>query len=779
MASEKERQKNLRALIRRIIKSNLNIKLSDAEKIVRIGRECVPAILEFVRDENSWNQIIYGEIYPITAIVLLGSIGSPDALEDIFSAILKHEDDLDMIDYLIPSILASCARGRADFLLKNAFDSSLDMVGRLTCLDALGSLGEIEPRSREVIGEKLAGYLSSSEEPEFNGYLISTLIDVAQDRHLREIEDAFSRKQVDEKVIDMDLVMKLVGPEKREDLLRNSFQPPISFFEAENMESIRSEMDERLEDDDEDDEDEDDEDFADEEPSTMQEAAELIMKRAEEIYRKTGRNDPCICGSGKKFKNCCIPNILERKRISPMEDRLRGIIQEFNDSDAGGELLSQGAKAFDFGERIVMEQEMLLLMDWYCHDYVHDGGKTTIDLVIENKRSELDEESIATLRSWKSSVLNLYAVVDVRKGTGYVVEDLFLEPGRRFFVSEISASFLMKRYELLFCRMYDFGKIHRGAGGALNGPYMFKDSMLHVIEEMLQKYMTRYNLTPQDNTVSLRREFLHRESQNLILALMEEIEKRRNPKLVTPEGHELKYCTGIFELKEGGTSVRLLQKSPAFMQNDSAGAHVFEWVDPGSRIPTSPDTEDSSGGHTLKIGAQTADIFFGKDGDKHGRIYGNIRIENYVLTLSALSVERYHALKSMMHEVLGDQVNKELSERFENIEDLKRDADDDESQDEGEMTGSYESDDGTFPEPSEEEIQKELMRQKVMIRSYHKWLDEKIPALDNMTPREAARIPEMRGRVEDLLRGIDYQLGDEIFFLMPMLRSELGLEEKD
>ncbi len=378
MASEKERQKNLRALVRRIIKSNLSIKMSDAEKIVRIGKECVPFILEFVRDEKGWDQITYGEIYPLTAIALLGSIGSADALEDVFSAILKHDDDLDLIDYLIPSILASCARGRSDFLLKNAFDSSLDFVGRLTCLDALGALGEIEPESREAIGGKLAGYLSSSEEPEFNGYLISTLIDVDQDRHLREIEDAFSRKQVDEKVIDMKLVMKLVGPEKEEDLLRTCYLPPLSFFEAENMESIRSEMDEHLEDDDE-----DDEDFSDEEPSTIQELADLIMKRADEMYRKTGRNDPCICGSGEKFKNCCLPNILERKRISPLEDRLRGIIQEFNDSDAGGKLLREGSKTFNFGERIVMEQEMQLLMDWYCHDYIQNGGKTTIDLVIE------------------------------------------------------------------------------------------------------------------------------------------------------------------------------------------------------------------------------------------------------------------------------------------------------------------------------------------------------------------------------------------------------------
>lgn len=23
-------------------------------------------------------------------------------------------------------------------------------------------------------------------------------------------------------------------------------------------------------------------------------------------YKKTGRNDPCPCGSGKKYKNCCL-----------------------------------------------------------------------------------------------------------------------------------------------------------------------------------------------------------------------------------------------------------------------------------------------------------------------------------------------------------------------------------------------------------------------------------------------------------------------------------------
>jgi uncharacterized protein YecA (UPF0149 family) len=29
------------------------------------------------------------------------------------------------------------------------------------------------------------------------------------------------------------------------------------------------------------------------------------------IFRKVGRNDPCPCGSGKKFKKCCLASSLD------------------------------------------------------------------------------------------------------------------------------------------------------------------------------------------------------------------------------------------------------------------------------------------------------------------------------------------------------------------------------------------------------------------------------------------------------------------------------------
>lgn len=34
-----------------------------------------------------------------------------------------------------------------------------------------------------------------------------------------------------------------------------------------------------------------------------------------EVVRQVGRNDPCPCGSGEKFKRCCLPKLEERQRL--------------------------------------------------------------------------------------------------------------------------------------------------------------------------------------------------------------------------------------------------------------------------------------------------------------------------------------------------------------------------------------------------------------------------------------------------------------------------------
>ncbi|OGX23349.1 MAG: hypothetical protein A3K54_00090 [Omnitrophica WOR_2 bacterium RBG_13_44_8] len=46
------------------------------------------------------------------------------------------------------------------------------------------------------------------------------------------------------------------------------------------------------------------------------EKAHLVRK-----YEKVQRNDPCPCGSGKKYKNCCIRADIKYMTIKPAEGK--------------------------------------------------------------------------------------------------------------------------------------------------------------------------------------------------------------------------------------------------------------------------------------------------------------------------------------------------------------------------------------------------------------------------------------------------------------------------
>ena len=40
-----------------------------------------------------------------------------------------------------------------------------------------------------------------------------------------------------------------------------------------------------------------------------QEIMQICIREEREKYRKIQRNDPCPCGSGKKYKQCCMKRV--------------------------------------------------------------------------------------------------------------------------------------------------------------------------------------------------------------------------------------------------------------------------------------------------------------------------------------------------------------------------------------------------------------------------------------------------------------------------------------
>ena len=74
----------------------------------------------------------------------------------------------------------------------------------------------------------------------------------------------------------------------------------------------------------------------------------------------------------------------------------------------------------------------------------------------------------------------------------------------------------------------------------------------------------------------------------------------------------------------------------------------------------------------------------------------------------------------------------------------------------------------------------EALAHKMMLDQYVEWPDRPLPALDEKSPREAARDPALRETLEEILKSIEYteerrRRAGEPFFNVANLRRELGL----
>src|SRR5579871_3246025 len=61
--------------------------------------------------------------------------------------------------------------------------------------------------------------------------------------------------------------------------------------------------------------------------------------------QKPGRNDPCLCGSGKKYKQCCLPREAGAPKPTPTPKRIH----------PGNDELNQLAMLFTSGRHAEME----------------------------------------------------------------------------------------------------------------------------------------------------------------------------------------------------------------------------------------------------------------------------------------------------------------------------------------------------------------------------------------------------------------------------------------
>jgi hypothetical protein len=152
---------------------------------------------------------------------------------------------------------------------------------------------------------------------------------------------------------------------------------------------------------------------------------------------KIGRNEPCPCGSGKKYKQCHGPIDAEResavRRVRQAPDTLLPKLMDALEPFAA-EMPPALDRFWNGAHAVADVQELDQLEDrgaerfltWFVFDAANDAGQTPIERLIADPAAvELTEAEAQVLGQWSSVRLQPYEVTGIRKGFGLELRTLF------------------------------------------------------------------------------------------------------------------------------------------------------------------------------------------------------------------------------------------------------------------------------------------------------------------------------------------------------------------
>ncbi len=138
---------------------------------------------------------------------------------------------------------------------------------------------------------------------------------------------------------------------------------------------------------------------------------------------KIGRNAPCHCGSGRKYKKCCLAKDeaptgftrRERESARAKLERFSGEVLGQEDDDAFDEFWGEDfdkAEELDEGQTLMSED---VLDMWFWFDRPLADGSLVVDRLLAEDSSITDGER-SFLELARGTCMRFYQVIDTRPG---------------------------------------------------------------------------------------------------------------------------------------------------------------------------------------------------------------------------------------------------------------------------------------------------------------------------------------------------------------------------
>jgi hypothetical protein len=221
---------------------------------------------------------------------------------------------------------------------------------------------------------------------------------------------------------------------------------------------------------------------------------------------KIGRNDPCPCGSGKKYKHCHLPieeaaqaeqlrlrravDTLLPKVIDAARARASAVPNAFARFWNGKYSLDQLADLDDLEGRGAER-----FLTWFAFDYALDDGHTLVKHLVAPGASadeagdtalDLSDEEARLLGGWIDVRLQPYVVESVRKGQGMRMTNLV--EGTPFEVEDHAASRRVELGEVVVAHLLPAGDSYYIGGAAAHLTEDTREKMREFLELHLEAF---------------------------------------------------------------------------------------------------------------------------------------------------------------------------------------------------------------------------------------------------------------------------------------------------
>jgi len=250
-------------------------------------KDAVFHLRKLIQNGLYWYQTGPGKAWsPIHTIFILALIRNREALQLLLDIIRYRNEELsDWLTENAPSLLVAFGEDAIEPLKEFTEDETLESFARSTATTALKVLAKNFPQHENDIKLHLIELLKTTEDDTFAGLVADDLTSFHDPSVISEIHRAFEMERIDEMIIREEEIIDTINGvyhDIDEAEFKRNTEDPLNHFSRRNIEYLHN--------------------------LHYVRSKEKHVKPAEvkPSKEKIGRNEPCPCGSGKKYKKCCM-----------------------------------------------------------------------------------------------------------------------------------------------------------------------------------------------------------------------------------------------------------------------------------------------------------------------------------------------------------------------------------------------------------------------------------------------------------------------------------------